>query len=275
MTTTVESLLARAASQIGTMERTGHNDVLYADYWGITGYSWCYAFVQWCFETDGAELPFRTMYVPAGVAWSRENGQSVERGSSPQPGDIVHFTWSMSEWPPDRAGTGDHVGIVESWNGADTITTIEGNVGSPQGVYRMRRSINATVINYWRPPVYDDGSFGTAAVDDDLWRFLMTNDELTKKINDIWGTTAATRVELSQHVGGIYTRIDQSEDTVQADMGTHTQGVYTRIGQLEDHGDKTWAGESMGAAESVSVEQALKAASPSQLFAELNARLGK
>jgi hypothetical protein len=151
VTTTVASLLARAASQIGTYERTGNNDVLYADYYGITGYSWCYAFVQWCFEEDNARLPFTTMYVPAGVAWSRQNLQSVERGSPPQPGDIVHFTWSMSEWPPNRPGTGDHVGLVESWNGQDTLTTIEGNVGSPQGVYRMRRSINATLINYWRP----------------------------------------------------------------------------------------------------------------------------
>jgi hypothetical protein len=93
------------------------------------------------------------------VAWSRQNLQSVERGSPPQPGDIVHFTWSMSEWPPTRPGTGDHVGLVESWNGADTLTTIEGNVGSPQGVYRMRRSINATLINYWRPVgIYTDGT---------------------------------------------------------------------------------------------------------------------
>ena len=159
MTTTVASLLAKAASQIGTYERTGNNDVLYADYWGITGYSWCYAFVQWCFDTDNARLPFTTMYVPAGVAWSRQNIQSVERGSPPQPGDIVHFTWSMSQWPPDKPGTGDHVGLVESWNGADTLTTIEGNVGSPQGVYRMRRSINATVINFWRPVgVYTDST---------------------------------------------------------------------------------------------------------------------
>jgi cell wall-associated NlpC family hydrolase len=73
VTTTVASLLARAASQIGTYERTGNNDVLYADYYGITGYSWCYAFVQWCFEEDNARLPFTTMYVPAGVAWSRQN----------------------------------------------------------------------------------------------------------------------------------------------------------------------------------------------------------
>lgn len=158
MTTTIDSLMARAASQIGTMERTGNNDVLYADYWGITGYSWCYAFVQWCFDTDNARLPYITMYVPAGVAWCRNNFENIERGQAPQRGDIVHFTWSMAEWPPDRPGTGDHVGLVEDWNGLDTLTTIEGNVGTPQGVYRMKRSINASVINYWRPRVYTDGT---------------------------------------------------------------------------------------------------------------------
>ncbi len=149
-------LLAYAASQLGTYERTGQNDVLYADYWGITGYSWCYAYVQWCFTTLGIALPFITMYVPAGVAWSRDNWQTVERGGAPQPGDIVHFTWDMNEWPPTRPGTGDHVGIVEAWDGGDTIWTIEGNVGSPQGVWRMVRSIDRTVINFWRPLVYSD-----------------------------------------------------------------------------------------------------------------------
>ena len=99
------------------------------------------------------------MYVPTGVAWSRQEPyRRSSAGSPPQPGDVVHFTsgrWLSGH--TDKPGTGDHVGIVESWNGARPLTTIEGNVGTPQGVYRMRRSINAVVINFWRPlGVYAD-----------------------------------------------------------------------------------------------------------------------
>src|SRR5690349_19229668 len=94
--TTRADVIRLAASQIGVTERTGRNDVLYADYWGITGYSWCFAFVQWVFDQLGARLPHQSMYCPYGITWARDNGQSIERGGAPAPGDIVFFTWDMA-----------------------------------------------------------------------------------------------------------------------------------------------------------------------------------
>ena len=152
MTITREAVLSKAAGWIGMTERTGNNDIWFADDWGITGYSWCYAFVQSCFYYAGEQLPYVTLYVPSGVVWSRDNGQSIEVGAGdPAPGDIVHFTWGggYGRWTP---GTGDHVGLVEGWDGS-TVYTIEGNTSPGDGVWRKARSVG-NIINFWRPSTY-------------------------------------------------------------------------------------------------------------------------
>lgn len=240
MSTTVAALLAHAANQLGNYERTGNNDIEYADYWGITGSAWCYAFVQWCFDTvgTGARLPYVCMYVPYGVQYSRDVFQSIERADAPRPGDIVHFTWDMDVWPPDRPGTGDHVGLVESWDGGDTITTIEGNVGSPQGVWRLRRSISATVINFWRPTVYSDiGDVMTPAQEQKLDSALtmlgwLLNDTKTPEGVQV-GTAVGWLLNDTKTSQGLQVgpAVEQLATTVRRN---------TRVRLVKTQGDKLW-----------------------------------
>lgn len=160
MGVTRQAVLDKASGWVGMLERTGNNDIWFADDWGITGQSWCFAFTQSCFWyaeiSNNGRLPHESMYCPYGIAWARENGQAVEVGGGPIPGDIVFYSWDMATWPRWRAGTGDHVGIVEGWDGGDLIWTIEGNIGDPQGVYRKVRSISETVVCFWRPTVLQD-----------------------------------------------------------------------------------------------------------------------
>jgi hypothetical protein len=167
-----DAVLAKARGWLGMREQPdGSNNIEFSRDWGIVGSSWCFAFVQSCFyyadPSPTGALPHQSMGCPYGVAWARDNGQAVEIDQGgPIPGDIVFFTWGngYGRWTP---GTGDHVGIVESWDGGDTINTIEGNVGPsdgatyPQGVWRRQRSISAYVVCFWRPTVLDD-SLGVA-----------------------------------------------------------------------------------------------------------------
>lgn len=160
MGVTRQAVLDKASGWVGMLERTGNNDIWFADDWGITGQSWCLAFFQSCYWyaeiSNNGRLPHESMYVPYAIAWAREHGEAVEVGGAPLPGDGVTFSWDMATWPRWRAGTGDHIGMVEAWDGGDLIWTIEGNIGDPQGVYRKVRSISETVVCFWRPSVLQD-----------------------------------------------------------------------------------------------------------------------
>lgn len=164
-----DAVLAKARGWLDRREEPdGSNNVEFSRDWGIVGQSWCFAFVQSCFyyadPSPSGALPHQSMYCPYGIQWARDNGQAIEIGGSPAPGDIAFFTWDTVNWPRNRPGTGDHVGIVTGWDGGDTITTIEGNIGSPQGVWEKNRSISQTVVCFWRPTVFDDDTFGVAAI---------------------------------------------------------------------------------------------------------------
>lgn len=176
MTATRQQVLDWARSKLGTLERTGRNDVEFADDWGITGYAWCFAFVQSAFWYTNARLPLISMYCPTGVAYARANGQAIEVGEgSPLPGDVVFYCWDGVR---HRNGeVGDHVGIVES-STATTVTAIEGNTSNGphqrDGVYRMTRGLTQ-VACFWRPPVFtDDDPFAPAAV---LEEDVLNNDD--------------------------------------------------------------------------------------------------
>lgn len=91
------------------------------------GYSWCMAFVQWCFKNAGVKMPI----VSAGVL-SVWNATTKYHVTNPQPGDIFIMEFAH--------GLG-HTGIVESVDG-DNIHTIEGNTnedGSREGYEVARR----------------------------------------------------------------------------------------------------------------------------------------
>jgi hypothetical protein len=111
----------------------------------LVGDEWCAAFVSWCFVTAGEPLPaieagvVGFTYCPDAERWAKTHGAWTSSGA---PGDIVLYCW-------DGSGTAQHTGIVESLS-ATGIVAIEGNTGSPVGVWRANRP-NSVILGYFRP----------------------------------------------------------------------------------------------------------------------------
>lgn len=132
-----------AASQIGNV-----GGQPYWSWYGFDGrVEWCACFVSWCanecgYIEDGSVLKFA--FCPTGVQWFKDAGRWQDRGYAPQPGDIVFFDWGGD-------GVSDHVGIVESCDGA-TVYTIEGNSGD--ACQRNSYSVNSSSILGYGTPVY-------------------------------------------------------------------------------------------------------------------------
>ena len=165
-----DPLLAKALliaeSQIGVMEEGGDNRgktvEMYLRSIGLgPGFSWCAAFIYWCFERAAAELNDRNPLVRTGVClvhWETAKkqgvrvitqGQARNDPSSVQPGHIFII---------DHGSRKGHTGIVRRVEGGK-FYTIEGNTnkaGSREGncVFNKVRTIeeiNMGFINYARP----------------------------------------------------------------------------------------------------------------------------
>lgn len=103
------------------------------------GYSWCMAFVYWCFSEAAQELSVTNPMIKTGGVMRQWNETSVtRRHSQPQVGDIMILDLGK--------GLG-HTGIVQQVEGS-TIWTIEGNTnddGAREGyeVARRKRKVSA------------------------------------------------------------------------------------------------------------------------------------
>jgi len=121
---TVQKLLAIAASEVGTTENPpGTNRSKYGKWFGYDGVPWCGIFVSWYYAKAGIPLP-RIGFASPGfagcqtaVAWFRKKGRVVD---SPAPGDIVFFDWNGD-------GRYDHTGIYVRELPGRRFETIEGN----------------------------------------------------------------------------------------------------------------------------------------------------
>lgn len=113
------------------------------------GFDWCDMFVDWCFvQTFGREMAQKLIFQPnrsagAGTGYSlnyyKNNGHFV---TDPQVGDQIFFGDAKSTW---------HTGIVTAVTG-NTVSTVEGNSGSPLGVHAFRYNKNDKIIKgYGRP----------------------------------------------------------------------------------------------------------------------------
>ncbi|MBE6019640.1 MAG: CHAP domain-containing protein, partial [Clostridiales bacterium] len=95
-------------------------------FWTWYGFSmrvdWCAIFVSWCEDQcgyiDESKAPSFAM-VSDGGNWFVRNDQWLDKGSVPEPGDLIFFDW-------EKDGDRDHVGIVTQVIG-DKVFTIEGN----------------------------------------------------------------------------------------------------------------------------------------------------
>lgn len=99
-------------------------------------YNWCAAFVTYCCEQIGFNIPnipegfWATMaLVESWKFWAKKNGYWNPKGSIvPQRGDIVVFDWQRNN------SQLDHIGIVRGYTpGSSTIQTAEGNSGNRSG----------------------------------------------------------------------------------------------------------------------------------------------
>lgn len=112
-----------AQGEIGTTEYPANsNHVKYGEWYGLDYNPWCAMFVSWCADQAGViDKTGKFAYCPSWVNWAKENGLWLDREEKPQPGDIVFFS---------NGSESCHVGIVESRNGSESVTTIEGNTST-------------------------------------------------------------------------------------------------------------------------------------------------
>jgi hypothetical protein len=89
------------------------------------GFSWCMAYVYWCFKQASLELKITNPLIKTGgvLAHWNQADKKYRVTTSPEPGDIFIMDFSK--------GLG-HTGIVESIT-ASHINTIEGNASDNNG----------------------------------------------------------------------------------------------------------------------------------------------
>ncbi len=133
---------------------------------GSSAYAWCAAFAKYVWREGGVTsyMGEITGMAQSFKTYGQNHGTWHARGSYvPQPGDAVVFDWDRN---PSDAYPIDHVGIVTSVSGG-TLYTIEGNVGSPQGVHSRSYSnyaSEADIIGFTRAVGVASGVEGKASV---------------------------------------------------------------------------------------------------------------
>ena len=154
---TGKDVLAVAISQLGTKEKPANSNRVKYNTWYYgkevsgSGYPWCMAFVQWCYQMAGVRLPLKTASCGALLRFYKTTDPACFI-TDPQPGDIVIFDF------PGGADT-DHTGIFESAAG-NMVTTIDGNTGTTSdanGGAVMRRTRDKSAVKaYIRPRELED-----------------------------------------------------------------------------------------------------------------------
>lgn len=147
-----EKAIEVAATQLGVHEDAGNKNTgpqvnEYLKSVGLNpGYSWCMAFVYWCFQIASEKLAVTNPLAKTGGVLAQWNKRKLTYGVyTPQAGDI--FIMDLGK------GLG-HTGFVESVNKDGSINTIEGNSndeGSREGYEVCRRKRTPTrIIGYLR-----------------------------------------------------------------------------------------------------------------------------
>lgn len=165
MAVTADKILSIARAQIGTkatnIKKCKYNTWYYGTVVSGSGYDWCETFVQWVFNEAGASPLLYTKTANCGYAAKAFQDHGRLKLSGFQRGDVVFFHWT-NERSTLVPGTyvSDHVGIIESVNGDNTITTIEGNTGSSSNGEVLRRVRPLSVVSCAGRPAYGSASGG-------------------------------------------------------------------------------------------------------------------
>lgn len=159
MAVNADKILSIAGAQIGTkatnIKKCKYNTWYYGTAVSGSGYDWCETFVQWVFNEAGASSLLYTKTANCGYAAKAFQDHGRLKLSGFQRGDVVFFHWT-NERSTLVPGTyvSDHVGIIESVNGDNTITTIEGNTGSSYNGEVMRCVRSLSVVSCAGRPAY-------------------------------------------------------------------------------------------------------------------------
>lgn len=109
----------------------------------MIGQDWCGAFVGHVLRKHGVQVTDRIVYVP----YIHEDAKAGRNGfaqwlplSKAKPGDVIVFTWD--------GRSRNHTGILVS---RSPLVTIEGNTGSPEGVYRRTDRRPSQILGVARP----------------------------------------------------------------------------------------------------------------------------
>lgn len=230
----INSLLSTARKQLGTKESpVNSNNVKYNTwYYGraVSGkdYSWCMAFVQWCFDQIGYRLPYMTASCSALLNWYKNNKPECIV-SEPLPGDIIIYKFG-------------HTGILESVS-TSTITAIEGNTSSGNagsqsnggGVFRRVRS-KALVTAYIRP--YPEMTAKEEDDDMDVARFKELFSDMRKDWQDndcgAWSQQARDWATSTGLIAGGGEMPDGTPNYMWSDMLTREQAtaLFYRFAQM-------------------------------------------
>ncbi|KAF3361786.1 CHAP domain protein [Chlamydiales bacterium STE3] len=120
------------------------------------GYDWCCAFVYYCCQQAGYEIPIRASENPhhtlaavgTWVKYAQSQNIWYERQDSnflPRAGDLIIFDKIISE------ELMDHIGILIDYNhGKKICETAEGNINQSTGIFK--RSVNEKIKGYIRLP---------------------------------------------------------------------------------------------------------------------------
>lgn len=140
-----DKVIEIANTQIGVHEDPGNKNTgpqvdEYLKSVGLgPGYSWCMAFVYWCFREAANKLAVANPLAKTGGVLDQYNRRKLHFGQThPMPGDVFIMDFGK--------GLG-HTGLVEKVDG-NFIYTIEGNSndeGSREGyeVCKRKRSVNS------------------------------------------------------------------------------------------------------------------------------------
>jgi hypothetical protein len=113
-------------------------------------YDWCGAFVFFCCQKTGVQVPIQPQGFWATMAlveswkyWAKNNGYWHPKGDFiPKRGDIILFDW-------EGDGIPNHIGIVRGYTPGNTsIQTSEGNKKNLSGNFKRELS---TVVGFIRP----------------------------------------------------------------------------------------------------------------------------
>lgn len=137
-------IIAQAQSYLGYVSGSSDDSVFGRRQAGAFAGSWCAYFVMSVFEDCGLQsiIPW-SGYCPTIVDEAKRLGIWHPAGTyTPKTGDLVLYDFNYNS-------ISDHIGIVESVPSSGSVYAIEGNTGSPIGVYRKLR--NSGILGYVTP----------------------------------------------------------------------------------------------------------------------------